>query len=77
MDKIAKFLAKLTDKERVILLEIMRQIQQWQFDMLDYKKLAGEENLYRVRKWSMRIIYSLRDGKWVIRNIDYRGSVYK
>jgi len=28
MDKIAKFLAKLTDKERVILLEIMRQIQQ-------------------------------------------------
>jgi mRNA-degrading endonuclease RelE of RelBE toxin-antitoxin system len=50
MDKIQKFLSKLTKKEQDILSELMVSIKNNSLDSIDVKKLVGEDNLYRVRK---------------------------
>ncbi|MDD2693341.1 MAG: hypothetical protein PHY14_00235 [Candidatus Gracilibacteria bacterium] len=77
MDKITKFLLKLSLSERIILLEILEQISNLHLDNLDVKKLAGETDLFRVRKGKIRIIFRKVGQKGMIVNIDYRGDVYK
>lgn len=57
MDKIQKELAKLTPKEREHLKEILRRIQAGGLKGLDIKKLKAREDIFRVRKGSMRVIY--------------------
>lgn len=57
MDKIQKELAKLTPKEREHLKEILRRIQAGDLKGLDIKKLKAREDIFRVRKGSMRVMY--------------------
>ena len=57
MDRIAKELGKLTEKERGKLKVILNKIQQGKFLGLDLKKLRGREDVFRARKGSMRIIF--------------------
>lgn len=59
MDKIAKFLKKLTSKELVLALDLLEKIKKGEFTGLNIKKLKGYENIFRVRNGSMRILYSL------------------
>jgi mRNA-degrading endonuclease RelE of RelBE toxin-antitoxin system len=77
MDNIDKFLSKLSTKELDIVLYIMQKISKWDFVWLDCKKLKWEQNLYRIRKWKIRIIFRKDLEKWIIVNIDYRGNIYK
>jgi len=48
MDKISKFLEKLSFKEREVILFLLEKIVLWNLDLLDCKKLKWEENLYRI-----------------------------
>ena len=57
MDRIAKELGKLTVKEREKLKDILGRIQQGKFLGLDLKKLRGREDVFRVRKGSIWIIF--------------------
>ncbi|HRX63509.1 MAG TPA: hypothetical protein P5060_00165 [Candidatus Absconditabacterales bacterium] len=77
MDNIEKFLSKLSQKELAIILGIMQKISNGEFVNLDTKKLKGEENIYRVRKGNIRIIFKKEGDKGKIINIDFRGNIYK
>ncbi len=77
MDNIEKFLSKLSQKELAIILGIMQKISNWEFVNLDTKKLKWEENIYRVRKGNIRIIFKKEWDKWKIINIDFRWNIYK
>ena len=68
---------KLTDKERGVIMNIMISIQSGNFERLDIKKMTWEDNMYRVRKWNIRIVYTLSNNKWLIKNIEYRGNIYQ
>lgn len=57
MDKIKKALEKLKDKEKQALREILINIESGDFDDLDIKKLKGRDNIFRVRKGSLRVIF--------------------
>jgi len=57
MDRIAKTLKKLSPKEREALKTILDNIVAKNFVGLDIKKLKGHENIYRVRKGDLRVIY--------------------
>jgi len=57
MDKIKKFLLKLSQKERDIIILITQKILLWDFNGLDIKRLEWKENFFRVRKWKIRIIF--------------------
>lgn len=57
MDKIAKALKKLTLKERELIKEILAKLKNKQIENLDCKKLKGRDDIFRIRKGQLRIIY--------------------
>lgn len=57
MDKIIKFLNKLSDKERNNLDQIISRVSAGDLSGLDVKKLKGERNIFRVRKGDLRVIF--------------------
>ena len=73
MDKIKKALQKLTPKERKWVKEILRQLEAGQKMNLDIKKLKGRDDIFRVRKGDIRIIYRVdANGKLFILTIEKR-----
>ncbi len=73
MDKIEKALNKLSDKEKKIVQTILEQLHNKQLRNLDIKKLKGRNDIYRVRKGKIRIIYRIDDlGKIFILAIERR-----
>lgn len=77
MDKITKFLLKLSVKERSVLMVIMEKILSWNIKWFDEKKLKLEEYLYRIRKGKIRIIYYKKDNEIKIIDMNYRWQIYK
>lgn len=63
MDKLDKALQQLSAKERKRVEEILLKLQSGDLRTLDTKKLKGRKDIYRVRKGTLRIIYSVGKGK--------------
>ncbi|MCX6702530.1 MAG: type II toxin-antitoxin system RelE/ParE family toxin [Candidatus Wolfebacteria bacterium] len=63
MDEIEKALKKLTSKEKSEVEKILRRLKDGNFIGLDVKKLKGREDVFRVRKGNVRIIYRVADSK--------------
>jgi mRNA-degrading endonuclease RelE of RelBE toxin-antitoxin system len=57
MDKIEKFLRRLTKQELKQVEEILSNITRGQYSQYDLKKMKGYSNLYRIRSGSIRIIF--------------------
>ena len=66
MDKIKKVLKRLIPKEREALKDILLKIKNHRFTNLDIKKLKGRDDIFRVRKGRIRIIY----------RVDKRGGIF-
>ncbi len=74
MDKISKALKKLTNKERSELKIILIKIKSGKFDGFDIKKLKGEDNIFRIRKGKLRIIFIKNDNSINILAIERRSD---
>lgn len=75
MDKIAKALKKLTLSERKKIKEILQEIKNHCFRGLNLKKLKGREDIFRVRKGRIRIIYRMdSSGTILILTIERRSD---
>jgi mRNA-degrading endonuclease RelE of RelBE toxin-antitoxin system len=59
MNKIDKFLKKLTQKEPEVILELLSQLKTGHLSGLDIKRLKGFDNYFRVRKGDVRILFHL------------------
>lgn len=57
MDKITKFLKKLTPTELDSTLDLLEKIKKREIIGLNIKKLKGYESIFRARKGSIRILY--------------------
>ena len=66
MDKIEKALAKLTAKEREKIRSILEKISAGDLTVLDVKKLKGREDIFRVRKGALRIIYRILENSDIV-----------
>lgn len=77
MDKIQKFLLRLTKKERVVLSKILLDIRKLNIDNYDVKPLKVYKDLFRLRKGSIRIIFAKGDSIGIVINIGYRKDIYK
>jgi mRNA-degrading endonuclease RelE of RelBE toxin-antitoxin system len=62
--KIDKFLSKLSKKEFEMVMDTVDCIMNSNTNGLAVKKLVGQDNLFRVKKGDIRIIY-YRKGKFV------------
>ncbi|MBS4013664.1 MAG: type II toxin-antitoxin system RelE/ParE family toxin [Bacteroidetes bacterium] len=65
MDKIAKFLARLNSQEKALVKIIFKKIQENNFKGLDLKKLKGYQDIFRIRKGKIRIIYRLDENRQI------------
>lgn len=74
MERIEKFLRKLSRDERARVEKCVAQILANTFERLDLKKLKGHRDFYRVRTGSIRIIFSHRDSTVRIVAIERRGD---
>ncbi len=74
MNKIDKFLSKLSLKERIIALECMDAVKTRNFKDLNFKKLKGFDDLYRIRKSKLRIIFYMNKSEVRIIKIDNRND---
>lgn len=61
-DKIAKMLAKLSAKQRALIMAVLRQLVSNELDGLNIKALQGKPGMYRVRVGDYRIIF-MKDAK--------------
>lgn len=57
VDRIRKTLRQLSPKERVQIKEAMRKVIMNDLQGCDIKKLQGRDDVYRVRKGAIRIIF--------------------
>lgn len=65
MDKIDKFLKKLSQKDRKKIDDLICRIIDKNFIGLNYKKLKGYSNVYRIRKGDIRIIFTINENKTI------------
>ncbi len=78
MDKIDKFLKKISGKKRLEIEELVLMILTNNIEGLDCKKLKGYGGFYRVRKGRIRIIFQKTEKDNMILSIEYRkDSTYK
>lgn len=62
-DKIKKALNKLADKERKQIKIILQDLLAGNYKHYDLKKLKGRDDIFRVRKGRIRIIYRMDENK--------------
>lgn len=74
MDKLVKVLKKLSAKEKKGLQIILKKIKSDDFANLNLKKLKGKDNIFRVRKGKIRVIFMKRDGSISILAIERRSD---
>ena len=72
MDKIDKALNELIFKEKGRIKNIIKALQLGRFDNLDIKKLKGFQDVFRVRRGGLRIVYQLLGRRIIILKIDKR-----
>lgn len=74
-DKIAKSLNKLTGKEKRQIKIILQDLLNGKYENYDLKKLKGRNDIYRVRKGRIRIIYRvLENGEIYLLAIERRSD---
>ena len=61
MNKVDKFLKKLSLEDRIVVEKCLNLVKSGNFANLDFKKLKGKENKFRVRKGNIRIIFSIEN----------------
>lgn len=61
MDKIAKALKKFSVGEQNKIKELLIQIKEGILKDLDVKKLKGYDDIFRVRKGKIRILYKVNE----------------
>ena len=74
MDKISKFLARLTVNERTQLELILISIKDGTHSDLDIKKLRGYSDIFRARIGTVRVIYQKNAGAVTLLSISRRNE---
>lgn len=77
MDKITKALKKLTEKERRLVSDALEQLRSGKTANPDVKKLKGRNDIFRVRKGNIRIIYKAGKNISVLSIERRRENTYK
>ncbi|TSC89774.1 MAG: hypothetical protein G01um10143_264 [Parcubacteria group bacterium Gr01-1014_3] len=74
MDQFEKAFKKLSVKEQKQIEEILARLEAGLFKNLNIKKLKGSDNIYRVRKGDIRVIYQTKNDKVFLLKIDRRSE---
>jgi mRNA-degrading endonuclease RelE of RelBE toxin-antitoxin system len=73
-DRIEKAIKKLSAKERSAIRSVLLAIRDNKLLGLDIKKLKGRDDIYRVRKGTLRIILRKNADQWFLLAIERRSE---
>lgn len=75
MDKVTKALSNLSPKEREVIKSILLKIKSNSLSGFDLKKLKNCDDVFRIRKGKLRIIFTKKDdGQYFILAIERRSD---
>ena len=74
MDKIGKFLKRLSKEEQKFIEKVLIKLRAGSLQGLDVKKLKGERGFFRVRIGSIRIIFKKEGDITVVIAIERRSD---
>lgn len=74
MDKIKKFLKRISTEEEKMIRSIVDKILARDFVGLDCKKLSGHKGVYRIKKGRMRIVFYMSDDEIRLICLDRRSG---
>jgi mRNA-degrading endonuclease RelE of RelBE toxin-antitoxin system len=75
MDNLAKALQKLSLKEQKLIQDILLRIKNNSWSGLDLKKLKNCEDIFRIRKGRLRVIFKKKgDGRYFILTVERRSD---
>lgn len=74
MDRVKKFLKKISPLERKNLDEILQRIEIGQLKGLDVKRMKGYKNVFRIRMNDIRVVFSQEDGSFRVLFVGRRGN---
>lgn len=63
MDKITKALKQLSPGEQKAVKSLLEKILNRNFENMDIKKLKGYDDIFRIRKGKIRIVYRIKQNK--------------
>ena len=74
MPPLSKLLSKFNKDDRLVLEFLIEKIFSLDWDGLDIKKLKGYDDIYRLRKGKLRVIFYKRKSSISIINIKHRND---
>ena len=74
MDKIQKFVRKLSAGEARRVFDALEQVLTGRLSALSVKKLKGDRDIYRVRVGRVRIIFTKVHDQNIITDVDFRND---
>lgn len=77
MDRITKFLGRLSHDEQARVMETIERILTGDIVGFDIKKLKGQKQVYRVRIGDMRIIYAKEKSVRIIAIERWNDNTYR
>jgi mRNA-degrading endonuclease RelE of RelBE toxin-antitoxin system len=72
MNKIQKFIDRLSKDKKLIVFETIDNVILGRLDNLDVRKLRGKENTFRVRIGRIRVIFVQRENGYEIIDVTNR-----
>ncbi len=76
MKRYLKHLRRLPRHLRERLAEVIEKIEILDIDDLDIQKMTGFVRHYRCRVGGIRIVFIVSDGRGIILDVNFRGSIY-
>jgi mRNA-degrading endonuclease RelE of RelBE toxin-antitoxin system len=78
MNKIEKYLSRLSHKDRVRINEVIDKLRSGNVEDLQIKKLGGYKDRFRIRVGRSRVIFESLGNKLIITDIDKKDdNTYK
>ena len=74
MEKLEKNLNSLSENQKIKIKEILLKIKSGNLNNLDLKKLKEREDVFRVRKGKIRVIFYYKKDKIYILSIEKRND---
>ena len=74
MDKLDKALQKLRPKEKEMFKRLLSDIRAGALSGYDLKKLKGRDDIYRIRKGGIRVIFCKTNNSFKILSLERRGD---
>ena len=73
-DKIDKALEKLSEKEKTKLKELLSSLKKGVILNIDVKKLKGRDDIFRIRKGKIRVIFRKTENEIKILSLERRND---